>query len=195
MAEQRGAAAHEQHPGPADRSGSASTDPANPSVSPAASDDATFSEIYPGLRRFAAVVGVGATDPDDLVQEALARTLARQPLSELDDAGRYLRLSIVRLAANERRRRGRAGRAWARLAAEPSHSPFPDPGTIVGAQEGIGSALRKLSVRDRAIVYLSVIEAWDSDPVAEHLGLRAPAVRKAKERALRTLAVSNEEGD
>ena len=195
MVDQRAAASHEQHPVPMGRSGPASTDPATPRVGPAAGDDAIFSEIYPGLRRFAAVVGAGSTDPDDLVQEALARTLARQPLSELDDAGRYLRLSIVRLAANERRRQRRAGRARARLGALPSHPSFPNPGTLVGDQHGIKTALRTLKPRDRAIVYLSVIEAWDSDAVAAHLGLRAPAVRKAKERALRTLAAQNQEDD
>ena len=30
-----------------------------------------FRELYPRLRRFAAVVGAAESDPDDLVQEAL----------------------------------------------------------------------------------------------------------------------------
>ena len=43
-------------------------------VSPAVdeSDDVLFAELYPRLRRFAAVVGSPDDDPDDLVQEAVA---------------------------------------------------------------------------------------------------------------------------
>ncbi len=169
--------------------GAAPTDETEPS------DDTIFADEYPGLRRFAAVVGAGTSDPDDLVQEALVRTLARQPLTELADAGRYLRLTIVRLAANERRRRGRAGRAWARFAAQPSPSPRPDPGTALIADRAIVATLQTLSPRDRAIVFLSVIEGWDSAAVAAQLGLRAPAVRKAKARALRALETGAQEDE
>src|SRR5579871_4146878 len=43
----------------------------------ASEDDAeVFAAVYPGLRRFAAVVASTTVDPDDLVQEAVARALA-----------------------------------------------------------------------------------------------------------------------
>ncbi|MBX3286283.1 MAG: RNA polymerase subunit sigma-24, partial [Actinobacteria bacterium] len=67
----------------------------------------TFEALYPALRRFAAVVGGPATEPDDLVQEALARTLARGSLADLDDPAVYLRRVVARLASNERRSQGR----------------------------------------------------------------------------------------
>ena len=41
-------------------------------------------ELYPKLRRFAAVVGPSEVDPNDLVQEALVRVMQHQPLSSLD---------------------------------------------------------------------------------------------------------------
>ena len=44
---------------------------------PRPDDGALFARLYPGLRRFAAVCGSFDTDPDDLVQEAVARTLRR----------------------------------------------------------------------------------------------------------------------
>ncbi len=41
-------------------------------------------ELYPSLRRFAAVVGSADIDPDDLVEDALQRALRRGPLTDLD---------------------------------------------------------------------------------------------------------------
>jgi len=38
-------------------------------------DNDLIEEIYPALHRFAAVVAPRGDDPDDLVQEALVRTL------------------------------------------------------------------------------------------------------------------------
>ena len=40
-----------------------------------------FADLYPSLRRFAAVVGSVDIDPDDLVQDALVRALRRGPLA------------------------------------------------------------------------------------------------------------------
>ena len=51
-------------------------------------DDAgIFEELHPALRRFAAVVGGPTVEPDDLVQEALARTLRTTRLTDLDEPG------------------------------------------------------------------------------------------------------------
>ena len=66
-----------------------------------------FAKLYEPLRRFASVVRSPDMDADDLVQEALVRTLALQPLAELDDPAAYLRTVIVRLASNQRRTAGR----------------------------------------------------------------------------------------
>ena len=66
-----------------------------------------FEALYERLRRFAFVVGSLDMDADDLVQEALTRTLSRHRFADLDDPGRYLRTVIVRLAANGRRQAGR----------------------------------------------------------------------------------------
>src|SRR4051794_34961299 len=86
-------------------------------------DAVLFAELYSGLRRFAAVTASRGDDPDDLVQEAVARTLRRQSLSSLDHPAAYLRRAIVHLASNRRRSlaRGRAamGRADADTEAQP----------------------------------------------------------------------------
>jgi hypothetical protein len=48
-------------------------------------DDAdVFASVYPALRRFAGAVRPMGSEADDLVQEALARTLAVRSLSELE---------------------------------------------------------------------------------------------------------------
>src|SRR5205085_7904330 len=78
-------------------------------------DSALFASLYPSLRRFAAVTGSVDVEPDDLVQEAVARTLRSHRLVDLDDAGAYLRRAIVNLAANRRRSAGRLRAAMNRL--------------------------------------------------------------------------------
>ena len=72
-------------------------------------DDEAFASIYKGLRRLAAVVAPASADPDDLVQEAITRTLAaNRTLAGIDHLDAYLRTTIVRLASAERRRWRRA---------------------------------------------------------------------------------------
>ena len=43
-----------------------------------------IARLYPQLRSFASVVAPAGEDPNDLVQEALLRTLRTGPLSRLD---------------------------------------------------------------------------------------------------------------
>jgi DNA-directed RNA polymerase specialized sigma24 family protein len=113
-------------------------------------DDGLFAELYPSLRRLAAVVRPPEEDTDDLVQEALARALAVRPLAEFDDAGAYLRTTIIRLASNHRRRLGRQRRAYQRaLGGGEQHSDYPSD----------LDDLRRLGVRDRAVLYLALVEA------------------------------------
>src|SRR3954447_26208698 len=81
-------------------------------------DAVLFEQLYPALRRFAAVAGAPDGDPDDLVQEAVARTLRRQPLCSLDNPGAYLRQAIVHLASNRRRSLARWRVAVAHLGAD-----------------------------------------------------------------------------
>src|SRR4029079_4832066 len=55
------------------------------------SDAGLFVSVHPALRRFAGAVRPVGVDADDLVQEALARTLAIRSLSALDEPLAYLR--------------------------------------------------------------------------------------------------------
>src|SRR4051812_47460291 len=65
---------------------------------------------YPGLRRFAAVVGPADVEPDDLVQDAFV-ALLRRGADGIDDLDAYLRRTVLNLSSNERRRWLRRQRA------------------------------------------------------------------------------------
>ena len=117
-----------------------------------ADDDELFAAIYPALRRFAAVVRPPGVDPDDLVQEAVARTLARSTLSELDDAGAYLRTVIARLASNHRRDHGRR-RAIVDRWVRPCRLARGRPSQRRGRRRCAGSPPTL-----RAVLYLRIVE-------------------------------------
>lgn len=138
-----------------------------------------FEQLYQPLRRFAAVVGPIESDPDDLLQEAVARVLRRHRLTDLDEPGAYLRRTIVNLAANQRRQLGRARRALAQLAASggPSRDVYPSDLT----------ELLRLPPRERAVLYLSEIEGYRYKEIGHMLHCSEVAARKRALRARRRL--------
>jgi RNA polymerase sigma factor (sigma-70 family) len=143
-------------------------------------DDSLFRTLYPGLRRFAAVVRPSEIEGDDLVQEALVRALALQPLADYEDPGAYLRAAIVRIASNHRRSLGRAHRAYARL------SPSAEPGAYAEYPSDLDD-LRRLKPADRAALYLLAVERRSYGDIAELLGCSETAARSRVSRALKRL--------
>src|SRR5262249_26081737 len=150
-------------------------------------DEVVFTALYAGLRRFAAAVAPLEVEPDDLVQDALVRALAVGPLSDLDNAGGYLRTIVIRLAANHRRSLGRQRRALRLLDGA--------GGAVIDAYPSDLADLDGLDARDRAIVYLSVVEHMKADEIAALLGWSAGRVRMRKTRIMRRLRVDLEDGD
>ena len=138
-----------------------------------------FADLYEPLRRFASVVRSLDMDADDLVQEALVRTLALQPIEELDDPAAYLRTVIVRLASNERRGAGRRRRALLRLRREQEHESAAYPSDL--------AELARLEPPDRAAVYLAVVERRSHREIAAILGCTEDASRQRVSRALERL--------
>jgi RNA polymerase sigma-70 factor (ECF subfamily) len=142
-------------------------------------DAALFETLYPSLRRFAAVAGAPEGDPDDLVQEAVARTLRRRSLSSLDNPGAYLRQAIVNLAANRRRSLARGRAAVARLHA-----------TAEGQDPEYGSDLTdllRLHPASRALLFLVEVEGHTYAEAAGLLGMTEEAARTRAARARRQL--------
>ena len=113
-------------------------------------DDEVFARLYPSLRRLAAVVRPIEVDADDLVQEAIIRTLAIRPLRDCDNPGAYLRTAIVRAASNQRRRLGRQRRAYLRV-------PRDSGARRAAEYPSDLDDRRRLHPRDRALLYLAVV--------------------------------------
>ena len=143
-------------------------------------DEEIVAELYPSLRRLAAVVRPIEVDADDLVQEAIVRTLAIRPLRDCDNPGAYLRTAIVRAASNQRRRLGRQRRAYLRV-----------PPGARGAAEYPSDLddLRRLHPRDRALLYLAIVEGQPYREIARVLECSEEAARARAARALHRLRV------
>ncbi len=147
------------------------------SSSTAMTDEAqVFRELYPALRRFAAIWAPRGVEPDDLLQQAVANTLARGPLNEIRDLAAYLRTSIANLA------RGLYGSTDVQLTSSPPDAAAPD--------DVYPSDLRlifELPPAGRAALFLVDIEGLSYRDAARILGCSAPALRARTSRARREL--------
>lgn len=143
-----------------------------------AGDRLVIDELYPALRRFAATVGSYDIEPDDLVQEAMVRTLRTRGLSELDNPRAYLCRTIVNIASNQRRSFGRLRRALQRAG--------QDAVTIDSYPSDLDD-LEALDPRARAVLYLSEVEGYPFDQVADAVGISSANARKIAERSRRQL--------
>ena len=141
-------------------------------------DAARWAEIYPKLRRFAAVAADWDIDPDDLVQEVLARALARGPLSELETPLAYLRRAILNLVANERRSASRQRHAFEQLSTEVDR-PAAYPSDL--------AILFELSALDRTVLFMADVESAPTREIAQSVGLSELAVRHRVSRARKVL--------
>lgn len=124
-------------------------------------------------------------EPDDLVQEALMRSLRKGPISDLDNPLAFLRKTIVNLASNQRRSLGRKRMALGRLSIEEIWLQSY-PADI--------DAILDLPPRHRAILYLVEVEDVPYAEAAEQLGITTAAARamanRARKRARAALEVA-----
>ncbi len=138
-----------------------------------------FAELYRPLRRFAAVVGPIEIDPDDLLQEAVARVLRRRRLTDLDQPGAYLKRTIVNLASNHRRGMARERLALTRFGASGRSGGDSYPSDL--------NELLRLSPQERAVLYLSEVEGYRYAEIGDLLGCSEAAARKRAMRGRRRL--------
>lgn len=122
-------------------------------------------------------------EPDDLVQEALVRTLSKQRLAELDNPLAYLRKAIVNLASNHRRSLARRRKAVAR--------PSEEEGLLPSYPADI-EAILDLPPRQRAILYLVEVEDVPYSEAARQLGMTTVAARQLASRARKKARLSLE---
>ncbi len=132
--------------------------------------------IYPQLRRFAAIVGPPEVGPDDLLHDAIVRTLRNGPLARLDDPAAYLRRAIVNEASNARRSLGRARRARLRLFGRTAEAEVDNyPSDLAYLQE--------LDAVSKAVLYLHEVDGFSFAEVGDALGLGEANARKIASRA------------
>ena len=136
-----------------------------------------IARLYPQLRSFASVVAPAGEDPNDLVQEALLRTLRTGPLSRLEYPKAYLRTTIYHLAVSARRHWAAEQNALVKVAADVE--PPEDPWQV--------EELLVLPPKARAVLYLQAIEGMPYDEIGGLLGCTAVSARKTASRAKRRL--------
>lgn len=140
---------------------------------------------YPALRRYAAVVAPMDVDADDLLQEALVKTLRSHRLCDLESPSAYLRRAVCSVATDhcreDQRRRSMLGRLGP---PEPQRDVYPSDLAV----------LESLKPRQRAVLYLHEVEGVPYGEIAQMLGGREGSVRRDASRARRSLrAVITEE--
>lgn len=132
-----------------------------------------FAEIYPRLRAFAAVVGPVEDEPDDLVQEAVEKTLRRRTSAEILNPEAYLRRTIVNLASNRRRNLGRWRRARSRMRAD---------GHVADMYPSDLHDLMALPAEVRAVMWMVDVEGAPFSEAAAAVGCSEDAARARASR-------------
>ncbi len=127
------------------------------------------------LVRFATVL-VGRNAAQDVVSSALLRVLERDP-APVERPKAYLYQAVANQARNhkrgEARRRSREERAPRTQVEAAQAEPYPE----------VREAIERLTLRQRAVIYLSYWEDLPEQTVAEHLGITTGTVRRHLYRA------------
>jgi len=131
-------------------------------------------DLYPSLRRFAAVVGPIEVEPDDLVQEAFVRAMRRGPLTDLTFPTAYLKRCIVNLSKDQVRGFVRRRRALIALAATSEAFMESYPSDVV--------ELMDLPPQTRAVLYMREIEGRPFGEISEIVGCTEKAARNCASR-------------
>ncbi len=146
-------------------------------------DAEIYSEHATALVRFATVL-VGADAAQDVVSSAVLRSLANPSWIRVENHRSYLYQAVANEARNLNRRDSRRRLRESRLS-EPSVSHLPE------FHPEVRKAVEDLSVRQRAVVYLTYWEDMTDQMAAEYLGISSGSVRRhlarAKDRLRRVL--------
>lgn len=146
--------------------------------SPVADAD-IYSTHAASLIRFATVL-VGPNDAADVVSSAVLRALRSPGWPSVTNHRGYLYQAVSNEARNlfrsNTRRRQREARVVPSQVVQPPEA-YPE----------VREAVQRLSVRQRAVVYLTYWEDMTDQAIAEHLGISAGSVRRHLARARRHL--------
>jgi RNA polymerase sigma-70 factor (sigma-E family) len=143
--------------------------------------DQFFRTTYAGAVRLAHLLTGDRWAAEDIAQDAYTRLHPRY--AGIDNAGAYLRVSLVNAAQSFHRRRGRE-RARLQRAAPPPDSAEAIDG---GARELL-DAIDHLPYRQKAVVVLRYYEDLSEADIAAVLGCRPGTVKSLASRALTHLS-------
>ncbi len=153
-------------------------------------DDTEFATFYDatatGLWRYLCRVAGDPTVADDVAQESYLRYLDR-PAKSSDQSAR--RAYLYRIASNllrDRWRRAKRRQSWYEaLRADQRESVAPVDG---GLRHDVQAALAQLPQRQRALLWLALVDGYAHAEIATILGLRRGSVKVLLHRAKRRLA-------
>lgn len=153
-----------------------------------ASDADLVAALESALGRIRRTARLLVGDPelaDDLVGEAIARTLPRWRAGLVEDAPAYVRRVVVNLASR-RWRRLALGRRRDRAALEWTADPA-DPTELLAERDRTVRAVMALPARRRAVVVLRFYEDLTLADIADVLGIAQGTVKSQLSRALEQL--------
>lgn len=148
-----------------------------------------FREQYAPLVALGAWLTGDRGTGEDLAQEALGTTHRRwADVAGYEKPGAFTRRTMVNLAANERRRRGREARAMRRASSSgpPTHE---DAGAMASASLAhVWVEVAALPLQQRAAVGMRYLDGLPTAEIADALGCSESTVRVHLHRAHRRLA-------
>jgi RNA polymerase sigma-70 factor (sigma-E family) len=140
--------------------------------------DALYLQEHDRLVRLAALLLGSTLAAEDVVQEAFAKLATR--FDRVDVPPAWLRTVVVRSCHNERRRLATARRHAHRLGIAATQVMDPPVDDVV-------AAVRRLPVRQRAVIVLRFYGDFSEAEIAEALGMRPGTVKSSLHRALASL--------
>ena len=141
----------------------------------AAEFEAAVNQHYAGLvRRLTLVLGDGEAG-QELAQEAYLRAYRAWDRFDGSDARAWLHTIGLRLAFNERKRRGRFAAIFGRRR---ETEPWSDP-----HDPRLGEALRDLRAEHRAVLLLNAVDGYTQAEIASFMGVPAGTVASWLSRA------------
>ena len=151
--------------------------------------DAAFTEMVgdelPRLQRISRLLVGSADDADELVAEAIARTLPKWRGGTIADPAAYLRRVLVNLT-NRRWRRGRLGIQRDHASLDWLH-PVADTEAQVSERDRTLRAVTKLPPRRRAVVVLRFYDDLSEVEIGAVLGIGVGTVKSTLSRAIEQL--------
>lgn len=141
----------------------------------------------PRLQRLARLLVGDVDSAEDVVAEAIARTLPMWRKGDIDDLGAYLRRVVVSVVSRRWQRRA-LGFRRDRSAIDWLTAPFDTAAVLSDRDETLRAVLR-LPPRRRAIVALRFYEDMTEARIAEVLGIQLGTVKSQLSKALEQLRV------